>query len=87
VVNTWHGRRLVGFGRASSDTVFRAVLWDVVVACDHQGQGRGRCLVEALLQQPALTGVERMYLMASNGAVFYQQLGLEAITSQQLMLR
>ena len=32
VVSLWRGKRLVGFGRASSDGECRAVLWDVVVA-------------------------------------------------------
>ena len=39
VVSLWRGRRLVGFARASSDGVFRAVLWDVVIPEDLQGQG------------------------------------------------
>jgi GNAT superfamily N-acetyltransferase len=49
VVSLWHGKRLVGFGRASSDGIYRAVLWDVVVAGDLHGQGLGRRVVEALL--------------------------------------
>jgi N-acetylglutamate synthase-like GNAT family acetyltransferase len=87
VVSAWQGKRLVGFGRASSDGVFRAVLWDVVVASDVQGQGLGRRLVHELLAAPALTAVERVYLMTTNGAGFYRQLGFEAISSQQLMLK
>ena len=87
VVSAWQGQRLVGFGRASSDGVYRAVLWDVVVAGDHQGQGLGRRLVKALLAAPALAAVERVYLMTTNGSGFYEQLGFEAIDSQRLMLR
>ena len=87
VVSAWQGKRLVGFGRATSDGVFRAVLWDVVVAGEHQGQGLGRRLVEALLEEPALKGVERVYLMTTNSAGFYEQLGFTAVDSQRLMLR
>jgi ribosomal protein S18 acetylase RimI-like enzyme len=87
VVSAWQGPQLVGFSRASSDGVFRAVLWDVVVAADHQGQGLGRRLVEALLQEPALQAVERVYLMTTNSAGFYEQLGFTAVDSQRLMLR
>ena len=86
-VSAWKGSRLVGFGRATSDGVFRAALWDVVVASDHQGQGLGRCLVEALLQAPALVTVERVYLMTTNGAGFYEQLGFTTVENQRLMLR
>ena len=87
VISAWQGSRLVGFGRATSDGVFRAVLWDVVVAGEHQGQGLGRRIVEALLREPALQGVERTYLMTTNSAGFYEQLGFTAVESQRLMLR
>ena len=87
VVSAWQERQLVGFSRATSDGVFRAVLWDVVVAAEHQGQGLGRRLVEALLQEPALQAVERVYLMTTNSAGFYEQLGFTAVDSQRLMLR
>ena len=87
VVSAWRGQRLVGFGRASSDGVFRAVLWDVVVAGEEQGRGLGRRLVEALLAEPALAGVERVYLMTTNSAGFYAQLGFEDSDAQRLMLR
>lgn len=87
VVSAWQGSRLVGFGRATSDGVFRAVLWDVVVAGDHQGRGLGRRIVEALLEEPALQGVERIYLMTTNSTGFYQQLGFKKVEGQDLMLR
>jgi ribosomal protein S18 acetylase RimI-like enzyme len=87
VVSAWQGSRLVGFGRATSDGVFRAVLWDVVVAGEHQGRGLGRRIVEALLEEPALQGVERIYLMTTNSTGFYQQLGFTKVEGQHLMLR
>ena len=86
-MSLWRGRRLVCFGRASSDGVFRAVLWDVVIPEDLQGQGLGRQLVEALLASPALTGVERVYLMTTNSAGFYEQLGFARVDGQQLLRR
>jgi GNAT superfamily N-acetyltransferase len=87
VVSAWQGSHLVGFGRATSDGVFRAVLWDVVVAGEHQGRGLGRRIVEALLQEPALQGVERIYLMTTNSSGFYSRLNFMAIDDQRLMLR
>ncbi len=87
VVSAWQGSQLVGFGRATSDGVFRAVLWDVVVAGEHQGRGLGRRIVEALLQEPVLQGVERVYLMTTNSSGFYEQLSFSAVDSQRLMLR
>jgi len=87
VVSLWHGKRLVGFARASSDTVFRAVLWDVVIPEDLQGRGLGRQLVEALLASPALASVERVYLMTTNSSGFYQQLGFFQVNGQHLLRR
>lgn len=87
VVSLWRGKRLVGFGRASSDGVFRAVLWDVVIPEDLQGLGLGRQLVEALLASPRLQAVERVYLMTTNSANFYYQLGFRDAGQQRLLLR
>jgi ribosomal protein S18 acetylase RimI-like enzyme len=87
VASLWRGKRLVGFARASSDGVFRAVLWDVVIPEDLQGQGLGRQLVEALLNSEAVANVERVYLMTTNSAGFYQQLGFSLVNGQQLLRR
>ena len=87
VVSLWRGKRLVGFGRASSDGIHRAVLWDIVVAGDLQGRGLGRQVVEALLDSPRLRQVERVYLMTTNSAGFYQQLGFSNAEPQQLLIR
>ena len=87
VVSLWRGKRLVGFGRAASDGRYRAVLWDIVVAGDLQGRGLGRRVVEALLEAPDLQEVERIYLMTTNSAGFYQQLGFSNAEPQQLLIR
>ena len=87
VVSLWRGKRLVGFGRATSDGIHRAVLWDVVVAGDLQGRGLGRRVVEALLSTRSIRGAERIYLMTTNSAGFYEQLGFEAAQQQKLLIR
>lgn len=87
VVSVWEGSTLVGFGRATSDGVFRAVLWDVVVAEDQQGRGVGRRIVEALLRSPQVAAAERVYLMTTTGEGFYEKLGFSRVDSQRLMLR
>ena len=85
-VSLWDGRRLVGFGRASSDRVFRAVLWDVVVAESHRSQGLGRRVVEELLNTAAVRQVERVYLMTTNSEGFYRHLGFDASHRQHLLV-
>lgn len=87
VVSLWRGKRLVGFGRATSDGLCRAVLWDVVVAGDLQGRGLGRRVVEALLAMPAVRSVERVYLMTTNSAGFYHQMGFADAAPQALLVK
>ena len=86
VVSLWRSKRLLGFGRATSDGICRAVLWDVVVAGDLQGHGIGRQVIEALLAAPGISNVERVYLMTTNSTGFYEQLGFKSSTNQQLLL-
>lgn len=86
IVSAWQGTRLVGFGRATSDGVFRAVLWDVVVAGPQQGRGLGRRIVAELLRMQAVRSVERVYLMTTNSAGFYRRLGFENTHRQHLLV-
>ena len=86
VISLWSGQRIVGFGRATSDGIFRAVLWDIVVADDLQGLGLGRQVVDALLTSPKLKNVEKIYLMTTNSADFYTQLGFQKSQQQNLLL-
>ncbi len=86
VISLWRGKRMVGFGRATSDGIYRAVLWDIVVADDLQGMGLGSQVVEALLKAPALQRVEKIYLMTTNSADFYLQLGFQNCNSQNLLV-
>ncbi len=87
VVSLWRGSRMVGFGRATTDGISRAVLWDVVVAGDLQGHGLGRQVVEALLEDPKICNVEKVYLMTTFGASFYRQMGFEEPEGQKLLVR
>ena len=70
MVSLWRGKRLVGFGRATSDGFSRAVLWDIVVAGDLQGHGLGRRVIEELLHTPPVVGVEQVYLMTTKAPAF-----------------
>lgn len=85
-VTAWLGAELIGFGRASSDGVFRAVLWDVVVAGPQQGQGLGQRIVSELLHCPPVCQVERVYLMTTNSAGFYRKLGFDNSHRQHLLV-
>ena len=86
VISLWKEKRLIGFGRATSDKIYRAVLWDIVVANDLQGLGLGRIVLKALLEAPEIKNVERVYLMSTNSCEFYQQMGFVELNKQKLML-
>ena len=86
VVSLWDHDQLIGFGRATSDLVFRAVLWDVVIASDRQGLGFGKLIIDAILTNRKIKSVERIYLMTTNSSEFYTQLGFELNNKQSLLI-
>ncbi len=85
VVSVWKGARLIGFGRATSDKVYRAVLWDVVVDRKHQESGIGKKIIKSLLSNQLISKVERIYLMTTKFERFYCKMGFKINTSQKLM--
>ena len=86
VISIWNKKTMVGFGRATSDYIYRAVLWDVVVANNFQGAGIGKLLISALMKSNAIKSVEKVYLMTTNRSDFYQQMGFVELSKQTLML-
>ena len=87
VISLWRGKRMVGFGRATSDGIYRAVLWDIVVAGDLQGKGLGRKVIDSLLSSAKLRKVEKVYLMTTKSTDFYLQVGFEECESQNLLIK
>ena len=77
VVTVWDGDRLIGFARATSDGIYRAAIWDVVVDPDYQGAGLGRKLVQTVLSHPMVSKVERVYLTTTHKQSFYERIGFE----------
>ena len=77
VITVWEGERLIGFSRATTDCVYRATIWDVVIHPEYRGIGLGSTLVETMLAHPRLSNVERVYLMTTYQQNFYQQIGFQ----------
>lgn len=86
VVTAWDGERLIGFARSTSDCIYRATIWDVVIHPDYQGAGLGRKLVQTLLSHPRLNRVERVYLMTTKQQKFYERIGFEYNQSTTMVL-
>jgi ribosomal protein S18 acetylase RimI-like enzyme len=74
-ISMWDGKKLVGFARATSDGIYRAMIWDVVIDKTYRGLGLGRQLVTTLVNHPKLATVERVYLTTSHQQNFYERLG------------
>ncbi len=86
VISAWDERRLIGFARATSDGIYRATIWDVVIHPDYQGRGLGSKLVETVLSHPRMNRVERVYLMTTQQQRFYERVGFERNSSTTMVL-
>jgi ribosomal protein S18 acetylase RimI-like enzyme len=86
VVTVWDRQYLIGFARATSDGIYRAAIWDVVIAPDYQGMGLGRKLVETVLSHPTVNKVERVYLTTTHQQSFYQRIGFELNNTTTMVL-
>ncbi len=86
VITAWDGEQLIGFARATSDGIYRATIWDVVIHPDYQGAGLGRRLVETVLGHPRMNRVERIYLMTTHQQSFYERIGFERNSSTTMVL-
>ena len=87
IISLWIDKKIVGFGRALSDGIFRSVLWDIVIDQNYQGKGYGKVIVNALLQSKSIKKSKKIYLMTSNKKDFYAQLDFEEVDSQKLLIK
>lgn len=86
VVTVWDQELLIGFARATSDGVYRAGIWDVVIDPDYQGVGLGRKLVQTVLSHPLVSKVERVYLTTTHQQSFYERIGFKQNQSTTMVL-
>ncbi len=86
VISVWDAGQLIGFARATSDGIYRANIWDVVIHPDYRGAGLGRKLVETVLSHPRMSRVERVYLMTTHQQRFYERIGFECNSSTTMVL-
>lgn len=72
--------RIVGFGRAISDGVVNAAIYDVVVHSDYQGMGIGKLIIEDLLHD--LQNVSCVHLISTTGNErFYRAAGFKKVNT------
>nr|WP_286191776.1 GNAT family N-acetyltransferase [Ochrobactrum sp. AP1BH01-1] len=77
--------RIAGFARVLSDFTFKAMIFDVIVAERHRGQGLGLALIERILSHEKLKRVKSFELYCPERLVpFYEKLGFVKGTSSLL---
>jgi GNAT superfamily N-acetyltransferase len=68
--------RLTAFARVLTDRVYKALIFDVIVAPDHRSRDLGTKLMRAILEHPELCGVKHFELYCLPELVpFYEKLG------------
>jgi GNAT superfamily N-acetyltransferase len=68
--------RLVGFTRVLTDRVFKAVIFDVIVAREHRGAGLGKRLLDYVIDHPMVAGVRHVELYCKPEMIpFYEKWG------------
>ena len=85
IVSLWKEKKIIGFGRATSDEIFRAVLWDIVVDKNHQNSGFGKIIIKTILENNLILKAEKVYVMTTNCSEFYSKMNFQIENSQTLM--
>jgi GNAT superfamily N-acetyltransferase len=68
--------RLIAFARVLTDRVFKALVFDVIVAPGHRGEGLGRQLMDQIVRHPKLESVKHIELYCLPEVVpFYEKWG------------
>lgn len=86
VISLWEGETLIGFARATSDGIYRAAIWDVIIHPDYQGRGLGSKLVETILSHPKMQRVEKIYLTTTHQQHFYEKIGFQCNSTTTMVL-
>ena len=85
VVSLWSKNKLIGFGRAKTDSIYRAVLWDIVISDSYKNKGYGSLLIKNLIKSKELIHVKKIYIMTTNHREFYNKNGFTSSHPQILL--
>tara|TARA_Y100001968_G_scaffold295904_1_gene303661 strand:- start:443 stop:934 length:492 start_codon:yes stop_codon:yes gene_type:complete len=86
VISIWLEKKLIGFGRCTGDGVYRAVLWDIIVAQEFHRIGVGQIIINAILSTKFIKNTEKVYVMTSKRKDFYRKVGFKE-NEQTLLLK
>ncbi|MCB0221882.1 MAG: GNAT family N-acetyltransferase [Chrysiogenetes bacterium] len=79
---------LVGFARVLTDGVFKALIFDVMVAPEQRGSDLGRRLIDEIISHPKLSGVKHFELYCRPRMVpFYEKWGFTSNLGEIRLMR
>ncbi len=80
--------RIIAFSRVISDFVYRAFIYDVIVAKEYRGMGFGKQIVNLILESKEIRDVERIELNCIDRNIpFYKKLGFDKVPEGTNMMR
>jgi ribosomal protein S18 acetylase RimI-like enzyme len=75
-VSAYDGDRLVGFGRVLSDGILHALVVELIILPDYQGEGIGRHILNELVTMCKSSGIRDIQLFCAKGKIgFYEKQG------------
>lgn len=78
-VFVYHAERLIGFGRAISDGVCQAAIYDCAVLHEFQGRGIGKAIMNTILSE--ISHCNAILYATPGKEGFYQTLGFRKMTT------
>lgn len=75
-ISAYEGSKLVGFGRIVSDGVIHAMIYEMIVDPDYQGEGIGSNILNKLVEKCLKNNIRDIQLFCANGKKeFYERHG------------
>jgi GNAT superfamily N-acetyltransferase len=72
--------RLLAFARVVGDGVYKATIFDVIVAPDLRGSGLGKVVMDAVMEHPQVAAVRHVELQCKPElAGFYEEWGFQTV--------
>jgi len=79
MLGAYDGEQLVGFGRLVSDGILHAMIYELIVLPQYQGQGIGGEILGMLVEKSREAGVRDIQLFSARGKRdFYEKRGFRA---------
>jgi predicted GNAT family N-acyltransferase len=87
IIDSSNGK-IIAFARVLSDFVYRAFIYDVIVAKEYRGLKFGKLIVNSILNHSDFKNVERIELNCiDKNVLFYKKLGFEKVPEGTNLMR